>query len=99
MRFFKKRTNRPSKADLQELKEYYRGLTAAVTDEMAMDLLDSPERCHFLMLLKIADYAEMGSGFSIVHAFKMGYLYAKGKIELGLPGYEAGKAGQRNDGK
>lgn len=84
--FFRRRkSDRPSKADLQKLKEYYRNMTAAVTDETALELLDSPERCHFLMLLKIADYAEMGRSFSIVHAFKLGYLYSKGKIELGLP--------------
>ena len=47
--------------------------------------LDSPEKCHYLMLLEIADHAKMGKTFSILTAFKMGYLYAKGKIELGLP--------------
>lgn len=83
--FFKKWADRPTKQEIQELKSYYNRLTAAVSDDEAMKMLDSPEKWHYLMLLKIADHAKMGKTFSILTAFKMGYLYAKGKIELGLP--------------
>lgn len=85
--------DRPTKQELQNLTDYYNKLTAAISNDFAMDKLDSPEAWHYLRLLKIADYRRMGKTFAILTAFKMGYLYAKGKIELGLPDYEAGKAG------
>lgn len=85
MRFLKKGTNRPTKAELKSLVEYYNGMTAELPHDWALEKLDSPEKCHYLMLLKIADYRTMGKNFSILTAFKMGYLYAKGKIKLGLP--------------
>lgn len=56
----KKKSDRLTKQELHELKNYYNRLTVAVPDEMAMDILDSPEKFHFLMLLKVADYAKLG---------------------------------------
>lgn len=79
------RTKKPTKAELKNLVKYYNGMTAELPHDWALEKLDSPEKCHYLMLLKIADHAKMGKTFSILTAFKMGYLYAKGKIELGLP--------------
>ena len=76
--FFKKWAGRPTKQELQELKSYYNRLTAAVPDEMVMDILDSTERYHFLMLLKIADYTKMGKSWAILTAAKIGYIAGKG---------------------
>lgn len=76
--FFKKWADRPTKQELQELKDHYNKLTAAVPDEMAMDILDSPERYHFLMLLKVADYAKLGKSWAILTAAKIGYIAGKG---------------------
>lgn len=90
---FRRKSDRPTKQELQELKDYYNELTADLSHEWALEKLDSERRCHFLMLVKISDYAIMGGSFAILTAFKMGYLYAKGKIELGLPDYESGKGG------
>ena len=95
--FFKKWADRPTKQELQELKDYYNELTADLSHEWALEKLDSERRCHFLMLVKISDYAIMGGSFAILTAFKMGYLYAKGKIELGLPDYELGKGGTEHE--
>ena len=75
---FKKWADRPTKQEIQELKSYYNRLTAAVPDEMAMDILDSPEKFHFLMLLKVADYAKLGKSWSILTAAKIGYIAGKG---------------------
>lgn len=97
--FFKWWTDRPTAKDLEELVEYYDSMTAELPQEWALEKLDSEERCHYLMLLKIADFRKMGKLYSIMTAFKMGYLFAQGKIALGLPDYEAGKAGQQNDGE
>lgn len=94
---FKRKSDRPTKQELQELKDYYNELTADLSHEWALEKLDSERRCHFLMLVKISDYAIMGGSFAILTAFKMGYLYAKGKIELGLPDYEAGKGGTEHE--
>lgn len=97
MRFFKRRTDKPTKAELESLVEYYNGLTAELPHDWALEKLDSERRCHFLMLLKIAEYADMGKLKSIIYAFKIGYLYANGKIALGLPDYENGKDGADNE--
>lgn len=75
---FRRKSDRPTKQELQELKDYYNKLTAAVSDEMAMDILDSPERYHFLMLLKVADYAKLGKSWAILTAAKIGYIAGKG---------------------
>lgn len=88
----KKKIDRPTKQELQELKDYYNAMTAELPEDWALEKLDSERRCHFLMLLKIADFAKMGKLFSILTAFKMGYLYAKGKIELGLQEHYADTA-------
>lgn len=79
------RTPRPTKAELDSLVAYYNGLTADLPDEWALEHLDGPEKCHWLMLPKIAAHREMGALFSVCTAFKMGYLYGQGKIELGRP--------------
>lgn len=79
------RTKKPTKLELERLVKYYNDMTAELPHDWVLEKLDSPEKCHYLMLLKIADYRNMGKTFSILTAFKMGYLYAKGKIELGLP--------------
>ena len=76
--FFKKWADRPTKQEIQELKSYYNRLTVAVPDEMAMDILDSPEKFHFLMLLKVADYAKLGKSWAILTAAKIGYIAGKG---------------------
>ena len=75
---FKKWADRPTKQEIQELKSYYNRLTVAVPDEMAMDILDSPEKFHFLMLLKVADYAKLGKSWAILTAAKIGYIAGKG---------------------
>ena len=67
-----------AKEELQELKDYYNRLTTAVPDEMAMDILDSPEKFHFLMLLKVADYSKLGKSWAILTAAKIGYIAGKG---------------------
>lgn len=85
--FFKKKADRPTKQELESLTEYYNNMTAELSNEWAFEKLDSPEKCHWMMLLKIADYKDRGRTFSIITAFKMGYLYAKGKIDLGVPGH------------
>lgn len=90
MRFFKKGTSRPTKAELERLVSYYKKKTAAMSDDEAMEMLDSPEKWHYLMLLKIADYRNVGT--AVLVAFKMGYLYAKAKIDLGTPSYYADAA-------
>lgn len=80
---FKKWADRPTKQELQELKDHYNKLTTAVPDEMAMDILDSPEKFHFLMLLKVADYAKLGKSWAILTAAKIGYIAGKGGTEHG----------------
>ena len=80
---FRRKNDRPTKQELQELKTYYNKLTAAVSDETAMDILDSPEKFHFLMLLKVADYAKLGKSWAILTAAKIGYIAGKGGTEYG----------------
>ena len=75
--FFKKWADRPTKQELRELTEHYKKLTAANPDEFAMESMDSPEEWHFLRLLKIADYRRMGKAFSILTAWKLGYMAGK----------------------
>lgn len=88
----KKKNVKPTAAELKSLAKYYNHMTAAMSDDEAMEMLDGPEKWHYLTLLKIADYVPMGKTKSIIYAFKMGYLYAKGKIELGLPEHYADTA-------
>ena len=75
---FRRKSDRPTKQEIQELKDYYNKLTATVPDEIAMDILDSPEKFHFLMLLKVADYAKLGKSWAILTAAKIGYIAGKG---------------------
>ena len=74
---FKRIADRPTKQELQSLTDYYNKLTAAVSDDFAMEMLDSPEAWHYLRLLKIADFRKMGKSFAIVTAWKMGYMAGK----------------------
>lgn len=73
-----RKSDRPTTQEIHELKDYYNELTAAVSDEMAMDILDSSSKYHFLMLLKVADYAKLGKSWAILTAAKIGYLAGKG---------------------
>lgn len=85
MEFFKKVKSvlrgwksQPSKEEAKRLSDYYKQLTAEVTDEKVLDLLDRPEKFDLLMLYRIAEYADMGKMKAIVYAFKLGYLAGKG---------------------
>lgn len=60
MRFFKRMKtllrgwkNQPSREEVRKLSDYYKQLTAEVTDEKALDLLDRPEKFDLLMLCRI----------------------------------------------
>lgn len=75
---FKKKFDRPTKRELQELIDYYKKHTAAISDNEAMEMLYSPETWHYLTLLSIADfYRPMGKTFAILTAFKLGYMAGK----------------------
>lgn len=79
--FFKKRTDRPTKQELESLVNYYKKKTAIMSDDEAMEMLDGSEAWHYLKLLKIADYRKMGKTFAILTAFKLGYIAGKdGKV-------------------
>lgn len=69
--------NRPTQKFLIGLVRKYEERTAPITDEMAMDMMDTNETNHFLMLLQIADYLPMGKSRAILDAFKLGYLAGK----------------------
>lgn len=73
----KTRASRPTQEFLMGLVAKYEKRTAPITDEMAMDLMDTNETNHFLMLLQIADYLPMGKSRAIIDAFKLGYLAGK----------------------
>ena len=73
---------KPSREKLSSLIEYYSNKTADLTDDWALEHLIKPDKWYMLELLEIADNWEMGKAFAILKAFKMGYLLAKGKIEL-----------------
>lgn len=68
---------RPTQEFLMGLVAKYEKRSAPITDEMAMDLMDTNETNHFLMLLQIADYLPMGKSRAIIDAFKLGYLAGK----------------------
>lgn len=68
---------RPTREFLIGLVEKYEERTAPITDEIAMDLMDTNKTNHFLMLLQIADYLPMGKSRAIIDAFKLGYLAGK----------------------
>lgn len=69
--------SRPTREFLTGLVAKYEKRTEPITDEMAMDLMDTNETNHFLMLLQIADYLPMGKSRAIIDAFKLGYLAGK----------------------
>lgn len=77
----RKQAAKPTKAELQSILASYKRQTAEITDEMAMDMLDTEKKNDFLLLLKVADYAQMGKSRAILAAFKLGYL--KGKSAYG----------------
>lgn len=60
--------------DFQKLIQTYDKLTAEISTEKAMDMMDTDQRNHFLVLLNIADNLPMGKSESILYAFKLGYL-------------------------
>ena len=68
---------RPTREFLIGLVERYQERTAPITDEMAMDMMDTNETNHFFMLLQIADYLPMGKSRAIIDAYKLGYLAGK----------------------
>lgn len=71
--------NQPSKAEVKRLDDYYKELTAEMTDMEAMELLDRPEKNDLFMLCRIAEYADLGNMKSILYAFKLGYKAGKGR--------------------
>lgn len=72
---------KPTKTLLQRIIAKYDERTAEVTTEMAMEMMDTNETNHFLMLLQIADYYPMGKSLSILYAYKLGYLEGKAGAE------------------
>ena len=71
-------------AELQSILTDYKRQTAEITDETAIDMMDTEKKNDFLLLLKVADYAHMGKSRAILTAFKLGYLQRKsecGKCE------------------
>lgn len=77
----KHRIKKPTKQEIQKIKSYYDELTSGISDETAMDILDSPEKYHFLMLLKVADYFKLGKSWAILTAAKIGYIAGRGDIK------------------
>lgn len=72
---------RPTKETLDRLIAKYDEKTAAITVSQAMDLMDTEETNHFLMLLQLADFYPMGKSIAIIYAYKLGYLDGKGGVE------------------
>lgn len=68
---------KPTKEFLEKIIAKYEERTAKLSTETAMDLMDTNETNHFLMLLQIADYYPMGKSLSIIYAYKVGYLAGK----------------------
>ena len=60
---------------------YYKKTTAEITDEMAMNMLDTDMRNDYLALLNIADHSHIGKPRAILTAFKLGYLQGKSAHE------------------
>lgn len=69
--------HKPTKEFLEKILEKYEARTAELSTETAMDMMDTNETNHFLMLLQIADYYPMGKSLSIIYAYKVGYLAGK----------------------
>lgn len=72
---------KPTKEFLEKILAKYEARTAELSNKTAMDLMDTNETNHFLMLLQIADYYPMGKSLSIIYAYKLGYLAGKAGAE------------------
>lgn len=70
-------SKRPTKETLERIIAKYDERTAEISAETAMDMMDTNEVNHFLMLLQIADYYPMGKSLSILYAYRLGYLAGK----------------------
>ena len=81
MGIFKKKRKQPTKEELQSILARYKRQTAEITDETAIDMMDTEKKNDFFLLLKVADYAQMGKSRAILTAFKLGYLKGKAKQE------------------
>lgn len=81
MGIFKKKRKQPTKEELQSILARYKRQTAEITDETAIDMMDTEKKNDFFLLLKVADYAQMGKSRAILTAFKLGYLKGKAKHE------------------
>lgn len=77
----RKQAEKPAKAELQSILADYKCQTAEITDETAMDMMDTEKKNDFLLLLKVADYAHMGKSRAILTDFKLGYLKGKSAHE------------------
>lgn len=77
MGIFKKKRKQPTNAELQSILASYKRQTAEITDETAIDMMDTEKKNDFFLLLKVADYAQMGKSRAILTAFKLGYLRGK----------------------
>lgn len=73
---------KPTKTLLQRIIAKYDERTSEVTTEMAMEMMDTDETNHFLMLLQIADYYPMGKSLSVLYAYKLGYLAGKAGAKI-----------------
>lgn len=73
---------KPTIEFLQKIVAKYDERTAEISTETAMDMMDTNETNHFLMLLQIADYYPMGKSLSIIYAYKLGYLEGKAGAEV-----------------
>ncbi|KAI4446041.1 hypothetical protein C823_000558 [Eubacterium plexicaudatum ASF492] len=81
MGIFKKKRKQPTKEELQSILASYKRQTAEITDETAIDMMDTEKKNDFFLLLKVADYAQMGKSRAILTDFKLGYLKGKTKQE------------------
>lgn len=72
---------KPTMEFFQKIVAKYDERTAEISTETAMDMMDTNETNHFLMLLQIADYYPMGKSLSIIYAYKLGYLAGKAGAE------------------
>lgn len=86
MKILKNRKIKKHPQNLQKLVDEYNCRTVEITDEMAMNMMDTEKKNDFLLLLKVADYAHMGKSRAILTAFKLGYLKGKTAHEPGIPG-------------
>ncbi len=62
----RKQATKPTKVELQSILAGYKRQTAEITDETAIDMMDTEKKNDFLLLLKIADYVHMGKSWAIL---------------------------------